>query len=61
MNKLYLIYRYNEYGDKEYYFDSETGLLFSTFDFQEIGEKIYRLGGFSDGWECDIFYNPVQD
>ena len=62
MNKVILLYRYDEYGDKQYLRTSD-GYIFCAADCSvDINEAINTLGGgWSNGWELEIFYNPIQD
>lgn len=61
MNQVYLVYRYDEYGDKEYLRNSE-GSVFCSFVCEDVNEAINSFGGgWSNGWKLEIFYNPIQD
>lgn len=61
MNQLYLVYRYDEYGDKHYLRHS-NGLPFATFLSYEINDFVESLGGgWDNGWIIETFYNPIQD
>lgn len=57
MNHIYLVYRYDEYGDK-HYLQLPNGLPFATFQSHEINDYVEKYGGgWNNGWIIEIFYN----
>lgn len=61
MNQVYLVYRYDEYGDKEY-LRHKDGYPVCVFDCESINDVVCSIGGgWDNGWKLEIFYNPIQD
>lgn len=62
MNKVYLLYRYDEYGEKVYLKTSEGYIFCSSESYSDIADAIRIFGGDPEfDWRVEIFYNPIQD
>lgn len=62
MNKVYLLYRYDEYGEKQYLKTPEGYIFCSSESYSDIADAIRIFGGDPDfDWRVEIFYNPIQD
>ena len=62
MNKVYLLYRYDEYGDKHYLKTPEGYIFCSSERYFDLAEAIWIFDGDPDfDWRVEIFYNPIQD
>lgn len=61
MNKVYLLYRYDENGEKQY-LKTPDGYICSSGSYSDISDAIRTFGGDPDfDWIVEIFYNPIQD
>lgn len=63
MNKVYLLYRYDEYGEKVY-LKTPEGYIFCISEscISVIVDAIRIFGGDpAFDWRLEIFYNSIQD
>lgn len=61
MNQIYLVFCYDDYGNKEY-LKYKNGFPVCAFNCDEINDLVCGLGGgWANGWKIEIFYNPIQD